>query len=129
MSSTCECSTGAARTARSRRRSNTKSVFYLTVALLPLLKKGKSVEQPAQVINISSIYGSLPHANMPTAKVGHGAWSYLSSKAATSHLTRVLAAKLKPGELQRAVSCFRLLTLAQSTSTSTHSHQDSSRRP
>ncbi|PWN95516.1 NAD(P)-binding protein [Tilletiopsis washingtonensis] len=75
---------------------NTKSVFYLTVALLPLLKKGKSVEQPAQVINISSIYGSLPHANMPTAKVGHGAWSYLSSKAATSHLTRVLAAKLKP---------------------------------
>jgi NAD(P)-dependent dehydrogenase (short-subunit alcohol dehydrogenase family) len=42
-----------------------------------------------------SIYATLPLANMPTAPKGHGAWSYLASKAAASQLTRVLSNKLK----------------------------------
>jgi NAD(P)-dependent dehydrogenase (short-subunit alcohol dehydrogenase family) len=34
---------------------NTKSIFYLTVALLPLLKKDASINRPASVINISCV--------------------------------------------------------------------------
>lgn len=75
--------------------SNAKSIFYLTVAMLPLLRNNVSVDKPASVINISSIYATLPFANMPTAPKGQGAWSYLASKAAASHLTRSLANKLK----------------------------------
>ncbi|UZJ56827.1 hypothetical protein CBS101457_006147 [Exobasidium rhododendri] len=74
---------------------NTKSIFYLTVALLPLLKKDVSIDKPASVINISSVYATLPFANMPTTPKDQGAWSYLASKAAASQLTRVLSNKLK----------------------------------
>lgn len=38
---------------------NTKSIFYLTVALLPLLKKNVSIDRPASVINISCVAFSL----------------------------------------------------------------------
>lgn len=44
----------------------------------------------------SSIYATLPMANMPSAPRNTGAWSYLASKAAASHLTRMMANKLKP---------------------------------
>lgn len=63
--------------------------------MLPLLRKDVSVDKPASVINISSIYATLPFANMPTTPKGQGAWSYLASKAAASHLTRSLSNKLK----------------------------------
>lgn len=75
---------------------NVKSVFYLSVALLPLLEAQTTVDAPATIINISSVYATLPMPNMPSAPPNTGAWSYLASKAAVSHLTRNLATKLKP---------------------------------
>jgi len=65
---------------------NLKAPFFLTQALLPLLEKAASHEDPARVINIGSIDGL--HVNkMPT-------FSYASSKAGVHHLTRALAAHL-----------------------------------
>lgn len=78
---------------------NVKSVFYLTVALLPLLKKDATIDNPASVINISSMYASLPFPNMPSSSIGTGGWSYLASKAAVSHLTKTMAASLKPSHV------------------------------
>jgi len=65
---------------------NLKSPFFLTQALLPLLEKGASHEDPARVINIGSING-LHVGNLPT-------FSYGTSKAGIHHLTRMLAANL-----------------------------------
>jgi NAD(P)-dependent dehydrogenase (short-subunit alcohol dehydrogenase family) len=65
---------------------NLKSPFFLTQALLPLLEKAATHEEPARVINIGSIDGL--HVNaLPT-------FSYASSKAGVHHLTRSLAAHL-----------------------------------
>ena len=65
---------------------NMKAPFFLTQALLPLLEKAASHEEPARVINIGSIDGL--HVNsLPT-------FSYASSKAGLHHLTRSLAAHL-----------------------------------
>lgn len=75
---------------------NVKSLFYLTVALKPLLQKRASPLAPTSVINITSIYASFPYAYMPTTPKGAGAYSYLASKAAAAHLTRVLSTHLKP---------------------------------
>lgn len=75
---------------------NVKSVFYMTVELLPLLQRDATIDRPASVINITSVYATVPYPNMPSAKLGHGGWSYLASKAAVSHLTRTMAASLKP---------------------------------
>lgn len=75
---------------------NVKSLFYLTTSLVPLLgKKAQGPLHPTSVINVTSIYASYPNAYMPTADQGQGAWSYLASKAAAAHLTRVLSVKLK----------------------------------
>lgn len=75
---------------------NVKSIFYLTVALLPLLKKkAKDEFHPASVINVTSIIASIPMAYMPTAQKGQGAFSYAASKAAAAHLTRTMAVPLK----------------------------------
>jgi hypothetical protein len=46
-------------------------------------------------LHYSSVYATLPFANMPTTPKDLGAWSYLASKAAASQLTRVLSNKLK----------------------------------
>lgn len=73
---------------------NVKSLFYLTVALVPLLEKGKDAYNTASVINISSIYGTYPNAYMPTNSPGTGAYSYPVSKAAASHLTKVMSVSL-----------------------------------
>lgn len=78
---------------------NVKSVFYLTVAMLPLLKKDASLDNPACVINISSMYATLTLPNMPSSPLGTGGWSYLASKAAVSHLTKTMAANLKPSHV------------------------------
>ncbi|KAE8225760.1 hypothetical protein CF319_g1554 [Tilletia indica] len=73
---------------------NVKSQFYLTVALLPLLEKGKSNTKHASVINIASVAAISPMATTPLAPPGSGTWSYQPSKAASVHLTRTLANSL-----------------------------------
>lgn len=75
---------------------NVKSLFYLTVALSPLMQKKASVLQPTSIINVTSIYATFPYAYMPTTPKGAGAYSYLASKAAAAHLTRVLSTHFKP---------------------------------
>ena len=65
---------------------NLKAPFFLTQALLPLLEKAASHEDPARIINIGSIDGL--HVNkLPT-------FSYGPSKAGIHQLTRMLAANL-----------------------------------
>jgi len=65
---------------------NVKSLFFLTQQLLPALRASGTPEDPARVINISSING-LANPGMPT-------YAYSSSKAAVIHLTRHLASDL-----------------------------------
>jgi NAD(P)-dependent dehydrogenase (short-subunit alcohol dehydrogenase family) len=65
---------------------NVKSVFFLTQQLLPVLRAAGTHEDPAWVINISSIHG-LANPTMPV-------YAYSASKAAVIHLTRHLAADL-----------------------------------
>lgn len=73
---------------------NVKSQFYLTVALLPLLEKDKSNVDPGRVINIASTAAISPLAEGGLSAEGHGTYSYQPSKAASLHLTRVLANSL-----------------------------------
>ncbi|KAI8812914.1 hypothetical protein BJ742DRAFT_861631 [Cladochytrium replicatum] len=75
---------------------NVKSAFYLTTSLIPLLEAaGKDDKMdPARVINISSISGSVAIAETPIAAEGSGTWSYNASKAALNHLTRGMAYSL-----------------------------------
>ncbi|KAJ3125528.1 hypothetical protein HK098_000215 [Nowakowskiella sp. JEL0407] len=71
---------------------NVKSIFYLTTALLPLLKNAsKGNLDPSRVVNISSVSGIVPDAQGALSSVGNGIWSYAASKAAVNHLTRTLA--------------------------------------
>jgi NAD(P)-dependent dehydrogenase (short-subunit alcohol dehydrogenase family) len=65
---------------------NVKGVFFLTKAFLPLLRKAASDEDPARVINISSIeaFKVPPWEN----------YAYPASKAAVVQLTRHLAKRL-----------------------------------
>ena len=65
---------------------NVKSVFFLTQQLLPALRAAGNQEDPARVINISSING-LTNPSLPV-------YAYSASKAAVIHLTRHLAAEL-----------------------------------
>jgi len=65
---------------------NVKSPFFLTQALLPLLRRGAERAGPAKVINISSIHG-LRTSEWET-------YSYQASKAAITFLTKRLAARL-----------------------------------
>lgn len=70
---------------------NLKSVFFLTQAMHGLLKASASNQQPAKVINISSIDG-----------IRLSAWdtySYQASKAALIHLTKRIAARLAQDQI------------------------------
>ncbi|MDP5054916.1 MAG: SDR family oxidoreductase [Congregibacter sp.] len=67
---------------------NVKSVFFLTQALLPQLRKAGTAEDPARVVNIGSING-LSYAALQN-------YSYTASKAAVHHLTRQMAVDLAP---------------------------------
>ena len=65
---------------------NVKAPFFLTQALLPLLREAARPERPAKVINIASIDG-----------VGvnpQETYSYAASKAGLIHLTKRLSLKL-----------------------------------
>ncbi len=65
---------------------NVKSPFFLTQALLPLLEKSATQDDPARIIMVGSVDG-LNVNQLPT-------FSYGPSKAAVHHLTRVLASHL-----------------------------------
>lgn len=65
---------------------NVKSPFFLTQQLLALLESSGSHEDPARVINISSMNG------ITNPKFAN--YSYSASKAAMIHMTRHLAADL-----------------------------------
>ncbi|MEA2433633.1 MAG: hypothetical protein QOG54_1090 [Actinomycetota bacterium] len=62
---------------------NVKSVFFLTVKLLPLLRKAATQEDPARVINIGSVDG----LRVPEMLN----YAYSASKAAVHMLTRHMA--------------------------------------
>ena len=62
---------------------NVAAMFTLTRNLLPLLDKAASVENPARVINLGSVMGTVPLAD--------GAYSYAVSKGAVHHMTKILA--------------------------------------
>lgn len=65
---------------------NVQGPFTLVRELLLLLQAGGSAEDPARVINIGSLAGTVVERI--------GAFSYAASKAAVHHLSRVLAAEL-----------------------------------
>lgn len=65
---------------------NLKSPFFMTQALLPLLEKSASKEDPARIISIGSVDG-LNVNRLPN-------YAYGPSKAAVHHLARTLAAHL-----------------------------------
>lgn len=62
---------------------NVAAIFTLTRALLPLLEAAATPEDPARVVNVGSVMGTVP--------IAEGAYSYAVSKAAVHHLTRILA--------------------------------------
>jgi NAD(P)-dependent dehydrogenase (short-subunit alcohol dehydrogenase family) len=67
---------------------NLKAVFFLTQKLLPLLRRAGSAENPARVINIGSGHG------LRVSNFDH--FGYSASKAGVHHLTRALAQRLAP---------------------------------
>jgi len=67
---------------------NVTGLFHLTRQLLPLLEKAATHEDPARIINLGSVMGSIP--------MGDGAYSYAASKAAVHQLTKILGKELAP---------------------------------
>jgi len=65
---------------------NVKALFFLTQQLLPALREAGNQEDPARVINFSSV-NAYRHSHMTN-------YSYCASKAAVSRLTEHLAADL-----------------------------------
>ncbi|MEO0911450.1 MAG: SDR family oxidoreductase [Pseudomonadota bacterium] len=67
---------------------NVAGLFTLTRRLMPRLKAAATPEDPARILNIGSVMGTVP--------VAEGAYSYTMSKAAVHHLTKVFAAEFAP---------------------------------
>jgi NAD(P)-dependent dehydrogenase (short-subunit alcohol dehydrogenase family) len=65
---------------------NVTGLFTLTRELTEVLAAAGSRDDPARVINIGSVMGTVPH--------GFPAYSYSASKAAVHHVTRCLANEL-----------------------------------
>ncbi len=65
---------------------NCAGLFTLTRELTPLLAATATAADPARVINLGSVMGTIP--------VGDGAYSYAASKAAVHHITKILAKEL-----------------------------------
>jgi NAD(P)-dependent dehydrogenase (short-subunit alcohol dehydrogenase family) len=67
---------------------NVKGPFFLVQALMPLIERSATPDDPARIINIGSIDAfHVPH---------HETYAYTSSKAAVHQLSRHLAAQLAP---------------------------------
>lgn len=62
---------------------NVQGGFALTQALMPLLMATAHADDPARIINVGSVMGTVPFAD--------DAFSYMASKAAVHHLTQMLA--------------------------------------
>lgn len=67
---------------------NVKALFFLTQALVPLLKDGATQDDPARIINVGSVDG----IRNPTLDT----FSYAASKAAVHKLSNMLANRLAP---------------------------------
>lgn len=74
-------------------KTNVAGAYFMSMAFVPLLARGNQRTQPpdgpsSQVINVSSISGAMkgPSQGQP---------AYASSKAAATHLSRILAAVFK----------------------------------
>ncbi|WP_340108045.1 SDR family oxidoreductase [Pikeienuella sp. HZG-20] len=65
---------------------NVAGLFSLTQRLTPLLEAAATQEDPARVVNVGSVMGTIP--------VAGGAYSYSASKAAVHHMTQILATEL-----------------------------------
>jgi NAD(P)-dependent dehydrogenase (short-subunit alcohol dehydrogenase family) len=65
---------------------NLKAIFLLTQALLPLLRRAATADEPARIVNIGSIDGIL--------QPSYESYAYSASKAAVHHLTHNLAKHL-----------------------------------
>ncbi|KAL4879166.1 hypothetical protein BJY04DRAFT_208885 [Aspergillus karnatakaensis] len=79
-------------------RTNVVQCFFTTAAFLPLLEKGSEVEKgwSSTVINISSISGII--------KASQHHFAYNASKAATIHLTKMLAHEITSSKLRIRVN-------------------------
>jgi NAD(P)-dependent dehydrogenase (short-subunit alcohol dehydrogenase family) len=75
---------------------NVKSIFRLTVSLLPQLRAAAQPGDPARVINIGSIDG----ISVPLLE----SYAYSTSKAALHHLSRHMARRLAPDVTVNAVA-------------------------
>jgi len=67
---------------------NLKAPFFLTQALLPLLRRAANHHGPARIINVGSARGT----TVPETP----SFAYTASKSAINHLTRHMAAQLAP---------------------------------
>ena len=67
---------------------NVSGLFTLTRELLQLLEAAARDDDPARIVNIGSVMGTVP--------VAEGAYAYTASKAAVHHLTKTLAAEFAP---------------------------------
>jgi NAD(P)-dependent dehydrogenase (short-subunit alcohol dehydrogenase family) len=67
-------------------KTNVVAVYYMSIAFLPLLAKGCETTPgyTSSIINVSSISGAMKGNSS-------GQFAYASSKAATTHLSRMLA--------------------------------------
>jgi NAD(P)-dependent dehydrogenase (short-subunit alcohol dehydrogenase family) len=87
---------------------NVKAVFYVTAGLTELLAKGKDNIDPGRVIVISSVAGFQTYAvDTGLGAPGTGLWSYNTSKAAVTHLAKLLATTLAP----KNIVCVRSIDL------------------
>ena len=70
-------------------RTNVSAVYFMSMAFLPLLAKGRDVTPgyTSSIVNVSSISGAMKGSSV-------GQFAYASSKAAATHLGRMLATTL-----------------------------------
>lgn len=71
-------------------RTNVAAQYFMSMAFLPLLGKGGSQEPgySSQIVNVSSISGAMKGSS-------RGQFAYATSKAAFTHLSRMLATTFK----------------------------------